>query len=68
VSGAGKSDYRCGNHAAIPQNAGNARQLPMSKILIEFYFIVFEEKLRRIRIDFVPKRRGSANDSFSPIC
>ena len=44
------------------------RDMPMFKTLIEFDIVKFDEKSRRIRVDFAQKARLIANDSFKALC
>jgi len=44
------------------------RDMPMFKTLIEFDIVKFDEKSRRIRVDFTQKLRFNPNVSFNPVC
>ena len=60
--------YRCGNHTPVAEGACCSHRAPVSKILIEFDSVKFDENSRRIRVDFAQKPRFNANDSFKPVC
>jgi hypothetical protein len=65
---AGFNCYRRGNHVARwPRVPLQARALA-SKILDKFDPVKFDEKSRRIRVDFAQNPRFIANDSFKAVC
>jgi hypothetical protein len=58
----------CGNHERLAGGARYTHKAPLSKILIEFDSVKFDENLPRNRVDFAQKHRFIANDSFRPFC
>src|SRR3974390_1613259 len=60
--------YRCGNHSRSSEKATRTRHNLTSKTLIEFDNVEFEEKSRRIRVDFTQKPHRKPNASFNPVC
>jgi len=60
--------YRASNHVTRGENAAGYAPALASKILDKFDPVKFDEKSRRIRVDFAQNPRFIANDSFKPVC
>jgi hypothetical protein len=68
IARADPKSYRCGNHARSSEQARRTRCALTFKTLIEFDIVKFEEKSRRIRVDFAPKPHLKPNADFNPVC
>jgi len=60
--------YCCGNHEQLAAGAHYMHDAPISKTLIEFDSVNFEENSPHNRVYFSQKSRFNANDSFKAIC
>jgi hypothetical protein len=65
---AGFNCYRGSNHVTRGESAAAKARALASKILGKFDPVKFDEKSRRIRVDFAQNPRFIANDSFKPVC
>jgi hypothetical protein len=65
---AGFNCYRRGNHVACGASVAPSGRALAAKILDKYKSLKFDEKSRRIRVDFGQNPRFIANDSFNAVC
>ena len=65
---AGFNCYRIGNHVTRGESATTKARALARKLLDKFKPVKFDEKSRRIRVDFAQNFRFIANDSFNAVC
>ena len=68
LGGAGFNCYRRANHVTHGDSAAACAPVLAPKILDKFDPVKFDEKSRRIRVDFAQNPRFIANDSFKAVC
>ena len=60
--------YLAGNHVICANGEALSAPALAPKILGKFDPVKFDEKSRRIRVDFAQNPRFIANDSFNAVC